>query len=119
MNEWVRFFLTGVSEIAKEAIETVHKITKLRERDILQIQGMDKRSSKSAVAVLPKLFTLPIIDVSVIRKWTGFTRNGAQQFIDRFVALGILRLRDADKKYNKSYIYKDYVDIFYDQHKRE
>src|SRR3989338_807385 len=119
VNEWVRFFLTGVSEIAKEAIETVHKITKLRERDILQIQGMDKRSSKSAVAVLPKLFTLPIIDVSVIRKWTGFTRNGAQQFIDRFVALGILRLRDADKKYNKSYIYKDYVDIFYDQHKRE
>lgn len=119
INEWVQFFLSGVSEIAEEAIETVHKITKLREQDILQIQGMDKRSSKSAITVLPKLFALPIIDVSTIQRWTGFTRNGAQKLIDRFVDLGILRLRDADKKYNKSYIYKNYVDIFYSVHKGE
>ena len=85
VNEWVQFFLSGVSEIAKEAIDIVYKITKLREQDILQIQGMDKRSSKSAVAVLPKLFELPIVDVSTIQKWTGFSRNGAQKLIERFV----------------------------------
>jgi Fic family protein len=119
VSDWVQFFLSGVSEIAQEAIETVYKITKLRERDILQIQGMDKRSSKSAIAVLPKLFALPIVDVSTVQKWTGFTRNGSQKLIDRFVDMGILRLRDADKKYNKSYIYKDYVDIFYNTYKGE
>jgi Fic family protein len=119
VNEWVQFFLTGVSEIAQEAIETVQKITKLRERDILQIQSMDKRSSKSAVAVLPQIFALPIVDVSTIQKWTGFTRNGAQKLIDRFVDIGILYLRDANKKYNRSYIYKDYVDIFYNTYKTE
>ncbi|MFA7208984.1 MAG: Fic family protein [Parcubacteria group bacterium] len=117
VNEWVQFFLSGVSEIAEEAIETIHKITKLRERDILKIQGMDKRSSRSAIKVLPKLFALPIVDTATIKKWTGFTINGSQKLIDRFVDLGILYLRDADKKYNKSYIYKDYVDIFYDAHK--
>lgn len=117
VNEWVQFFLSGVSEIAKEAIETVHKITKLREKDILQIQNMDKRSSKSAIMVLPKLFALPIVDTLTIQKWTGFTRNGAQKLIDRFVELKILHLRDADKKYKKSYIYKEYVDIFYNARK--
>ena len=117
VNEWVQFFLSGVSEIAEEAIKTVYKITRLRERDILQIQGMDKRSSKSAIAVLPKLFGLPIVDTSTIQKWTGFTRNGAQKIIDKFINLKILYLRDANKKYNKSYIYKDYVDIFYNMHK--
>lgn len=119
IKEWVQFFLSGVSEIAKEAINIVHKITKLRERDILQIQSMDKRSSKSAISVLPKLFELPIVDVSTIQKWTGFSWNGAQKLIDRFVDLGILSLRDVNKKYNKSYIYKDYVDIFYKTHKSE
>lgn len=119
VNEWVQFFLAGVSEIAEEAIETVHKITKLRERDILKIQGMDKRSSRSAIKVLPKLFSLPIIDTATIKKWTGFTINGSQKLINRFVDLKILYLRDADKKYNKSYIYKDYVDIFYNAHKSE
>ena len=118
VSEWVQFFLSGVSEIAEEAIETVRKITKLRERDILQIQSMDKRSSKSAILVLPKLFVLPIIDVSTIQKWTSFSRNGAQKLIDRFVDLGILYLRDTNKKYNKSYIYKDYVDIFYNIYKK-
>jgi len=117
VNEWVQFFLSGVSEIAKEAIETVHKITELRERDILKIQGMDKRSSKSAVKVLPRLFALPIVDTNVIQKWTGFTRNGSQKLIDRFVELEILHLRDADKKYDKSYIYRDYVGIFYNAQK--
>lgn len=117
IKEWVQFFLNGVSEIAKEAIDIVHKITKLRERDILKIQSMDKRSSKSAITVLPRLFELPIVDVSTIQKWTGFSWNGAQKLIDRFVVLGILKLRNADKKYNKSYIYKDYVDVFYNAHK--
>ncbi|KKQ21231.1 MAG: Filamentation induced by cAMP protein Fic [Candidatus Nomurabacteria bacterium GW2011_GWA1_37_20] len=119
INEWIQFFLSGVSEIAEEAIETVYKITKLREQDILQIQGMDKRSSKSAIEVLPKLFALPIVDTSIIQKWTGFTRNGSQKLIDRFVDLGILSLRDVNKKYNKSYIYKNYVDIFYKIHTGE
>lgn len=117
VNEWIQFFLSGVSEVAEDAIDIVHKITKLRERDILQIQSMDKRSSKSAIAVLPRLFELPIIDVSTIQKWTGFSRNGAQKLVDRFVDIGILKLRHVDKKYNKSYIYKDYVDIFYNAHR--
>lgn len=117
VGDWVQFFLSGISETAQEAIDTVHKITKLRERDILKIQGMDKRSSRSAIKVLPELFKLPIVDVATIRKWTGFSTNGAQKLIDRFVDLGILRLRDAEKKYGRSYIYKEYVDIFYDARK--
>lgn len=116
VDEWVRFFLSGVSEIAEEAIETVYRITKLRERDILKIQSMDKRSSRSAIEVLPKLFSLPIVDVATIRKWTGFSQNGAQKLIDRFVGLGILYIRDKEKVYGRSYIYKDYVNIFYDVH---
>lgn len=119
VHAWVKFFLSGVSEIAQEAIETVHKITKLRERDILQIQGMDKRSSKSAIKVLPRLFALPIVDVSTIQKWTGFSRNGSQKLVDRFVDLGILRIRDREKKYSRSYIYKEYVDIFYNAYLKE
>ncbi len=115
--DWIQFFLSGVTEIAEEAIEIVHKITRLRERDILRIQGMDRRSSRSAITVLPKLFVLPIVDVSTIQKWTGFSRSGSQKLIERFVELNILYPRDIQKKYNRSYIYKDYVDIFYDAHK--
>lgn len=113
VNEWIDFFLSGVSITAQEAIQTVDKITKLRERDILKIQGMDKRSSQSAIKVLPRLFSLPIVDVATVQDWTGFSRNGAKKLIDRFVEIGILSMRDEEKKYGRSYIYQEYVRIFY------
>lgn len=111
-EEWMEFFLDGVIEIAEEAITTVQKITALREKDMIKIQSLNKRASESAVKVFPQLYALPIVNVAKIREWTGFTRAGAQKVIDRFMDLGILHDRDPNSTYNKSYIYKDYVDIF-------
>jgi Fic family protein len=112
VEEWMEFFLDGVIEIAEEAITTVQKITVLREKDIIKIQSLSKRASESAVKVFPQLYALPIVNVAKIREWTGFTRAGAQKVIDRFIDLGILKDKDPDKTYDKSYIYKEYVDIF-------
>lgn len=110
--EWIEFFLDGVIEIANEAIETVQKITTLREKDIMKIQKLGKRASESAILVLPRLYEQPIVNVATIQKWTGFTRAGAQTVIDRFMGMKILSPKDGDKKYGQSYIYNEYVDIF-------
>jgi hypothetical protein len=73
-----------------------------------------KTASESA-ALLPKLFQLPIVNLAEIQEWTGFTRQGAQKVIDRFVDLGILELMDENKTYGRSFIYRRYVDIFLDK----
>ena len=111
--DWISFFLDGVIEIANEAIATVEKITVLREEDRKKIQTLGKRASESAIRVLPGLYAQPIINISIIQKWTGFTRAGAQKVIDRFIKVGILTPKDKDKKYNQSYEYKKYLNIFY------
>ena len=82
---------------------------------MLKIQSLSKRASESAVLVLPQLYKMPIVNVAKIQEWTNFTRAGAQNVIDRFVEIGILHDRDSKKTYNKSYIYKEYVDIFTDE----
>ncbi len=110
--DWIDFFLEGVIEIANEAIDTVGKITVLREKDLLKIQTLGKRASESAALVLPKLYAQPIVTVRVVQKWTGFTRAGAQTVIERFIKLGILTPKDMGKKYGQSYMYKNYIDIF-------
>ena len=38
---------------------------------------------------------------------------GAQKVIERFISLGILVIRDKNKKYDRSYEYKKYIEIFY------
>lgn len=111
--EWCEFFLDGVIEIANEAIETVAKITVLRDRDMVKIQTFGKRAAESAMAVLPKLYEHPIVNVSLIQKWTGFsTRAGAQTVIDRFIEKKILVPKNEDVKYGQSYVYREYLNIF-------
>ncbi|MBI2483616.1 Fic family protein [Candidatus Uhrbacteria bacterium] len=112
VSNWIEFFLDGVVEIANEAIDTVGKITILRERDLLKIQTLGKRASESATLMLPKLYAQPIVTASVVQKWTSFTRAGAQTVIDRFIQMGILTPKDKGKKYGQSYMYKNYIDIF-------
>lgn len=111
---WVEFFLDGVIETANEGISIVEKITSLREKDILKIQKLGKRASESATLVLPKLYAQPIVNVPTIQTWTGFTRAGAQAVINRFIEMDILSVKDKEKEYRQSYIYKKYVDIFSD-----
>ena len=112
VEEWIDFFLDGVIKIANEAIETVGKITLLRQRDMEKIQALGKRAAESAIMILPRLYGQPIVNNAVIHHWTGFTRKGAQDVINRFIDIKILTPKDKDKKYGQSYMYKKYLDIF-------
>ena len=112
VSAWVDFFLDGIIEIANEAIDIVGKITVLREKDMAKIQALGKRASESAVKVLTKLYGQPIVSVSTIQEWTGFTRAGAQTVINRFIEQRILSPKDKDKKYGQSYVYKEYLAMF-------
>lgn len=113
VEKWVEFFLDGIIETAESAIETVREITILREQDIVKISKLNKTSSESAMHILPRLFAQPIATVATIQEWAGFgSRTGAQKLIDRFCDLGILQIRDKSQKYDRSYVYRKYVDIF-------
>lgn len=109
---WIDFFLDGVIEIAKEAIEIVSKITQLRERDMAKLQTLGKRAAESAGMVIPKLYGQPIVNVATIQKWTKFQRVGARDVIERLIKMEILTPQYAGKKYGQSYVYKEYLDIF-------
>lgn len=112
IEKWLDFFLDGVIETADEAVETVKKITILREEDMRKIQSLGKMAAENTIKILPLLFKIPIVNVTKIQEWTGFTRQGAQKVIDRLVELDILKLKDKNKKYGRTYVYKKYLDIF-------
>ena len=112
VEAWIDFFLDGVIETADQAISISKKITKLREIDMTKIQGLAKRESESGILVLQKLYGQPIISTKIVMDWTGFSRVGAQKVVDRFSKLGILEQKDDRKTYDRSYYYKNYIEIF-------
>ena len=99
-------------ENANQAISTAQAITDLRQEDMENVQALSKTASESGVIVLRRLFALPIVNVNTVKEWTGFTRQGEQRVIDRFIELGILEQKDKNEKYGRSFIYRRYVNIF-------
>jgi len=109
---WIDFFLDGVIEISKEAVDIVDKITKLHERDFMKIQKLGKRAAESAMRIMPRLYEQPIVNVSTIQQWTGYSRPGSQKIIDRFIKMKILSKKNKNVTYGQSYVYREYLDIF-------
>jgi hypothetical protein len=101
-----------VIEISKEAVDIVDKITKLHERDFMKIQKLGKRAAESAVRIMPRLYEQPIVNVSTIQQWTGYSRPGSQKIIDRFIKMKILSKKNKNVTYGQSYVYREYLDIF-------
>ena len=108
----MHFFLDGVIEIALQSIETSKKITKLREDDMRKIQALGKREANSGVSFLKELYRNPIVTNASVAKEMKFSRSGATKIIERFINLKILNSLDENVQYGKTYIYRNYVDIF-------
>jgi len=111
IKSWLSFFYRGISDIAKDAIDTSNKIMDLREQDMDKIHSLGK-GAPTGVKILRNLYKLPIIDAKKISEWTGNTIQASYKTIDRFLELGILEQRDASKTYGKTYVYKDYLKLF-------
>lgn len=69
-EDWVKFFLEGVRTVSEEAAMTASKITGIREG---YIQAVSKfgRNADTALKLLNKLYSHPMIDSSLVGKITG------------------------------------------------
>jgi Fic family protein len=112
VGRWIDFFLDGIISVSNEAIKTISDITLLREKDMSKLHAMGKRAAESSLKVLLKLYQQPIINVSIIKEWTGFSEQGAQRVVDRFLENGILQPKNEGEIYGRSYVYGEYLKIF-------
>ncbi len=111
VKDWLLFFFRGITEIAKDAIDTSNKIMDLREKDIDKIHSLG-RGAPTGVKILQNLYQLPIVDAKKISEWSGNTIQAAYKTIDKLVQLGILESRDEKKTYARTYVYREYLKLF-------
>lgn len=111
VSTWLDFFLDGVSLIAEEAIVTSKKINTIRARDVAKIQTLGRRA-KTGMAVLEKLYKLPIVSVRKVEEWTGLSRPQANELVRKLVDIGILVQIDKSIEYGREFWYQDYLSLF-------
>ncbi len=111
VDAWLRFFLEGIIEIAGSSIETCGKITGIRDRDFEKVQELGTQTASTALGIIRHLFGQPVVGVAEIVKWSGYSRQGAYNMIERLMELKILEFF-GDSKYGQKYIYADYYALF-------
>ncbi len=108
---WLKFFLQGVTQTAKQGFETAQKILKLRDEDVQKVSSLG-RIAKNALLVLNSLYQNPIIISRRVVEITGLSRSNAHTLLQRLEKAGILSQLPAKPKQTKAYVHQKYLSLF-------
>jgi Fic family protein len=112
IEQWIRFFLTGVVETAKNSRQTLEKIIDLRKIYEISIEkGMGVKRQKLGKELLRQLFSQPIVTIRDIESMLSVTFPTASAIAGDFERLGLFSERTGFKKDRIFYLTK-YIELF-------
>lgn len=112
LEQWIRFFLTGIATTAKDGKETFEKIIELRKKyESLIESGMGTRRHKDAKKLLEKLFSKPIVTVRDMEVMMSATFQTASIFAKEFEKIGIFSEKTGFSK-NRIFYLREYLALF-------
>jgi Fic family protein len=112
LEQWLKFFLTGVIETAKKGKLTFEQIIKLRKKyeDAIEISIGIKRQ-KNAKLLLNHLFSKPSVSVNEIAQLISVTFQTASTLANEFEASGIFKETTGASK-NRIFSLHEYLKLF-------
>lgn len=110
-EQWLTFFLRGVTAVANEATETARRILVMREEHRNAITAHLGRTAGNGHQVLETLYTKPFITVQDVVLITHTTYAAANTLVGRLEKLGIL-VEFTGYARNRRYQFDPYVRLF-------
>lgn len=110
-EEWLAFFLRGVSEVSREATDTARRILALREDHRNAVTTRMGRAAGNGLRVLESLYQRPVVTVADVQSLTGTTYTAANNLVSNLTDLGIL-VEATGYKRNRVFRYQPYIDLF-------
>lgn len=110
LSGWLHFFLDGVTETAKNGVETFDKILQLKRHWETEIAAWKPRTAQGA-KLFTHLFTHPWVNAAEVIRVCSISPATAYSLIERFVACGLLREITGAKR-GKLYLFDPYLKLF-------
>lgn len=108
---WLKFFLRGVAEVAREATYTARQIVAMREEHRLLITSNLGRGAGKGITFLEQLYFRPIVNVNTVMKITGLSFARANGLVGQLQGLGLLR-ETTGRRRNRVFSYEPYMALF-------
>ena len=109
-EDWIKFFLRGVAEVADEATTSAKAILKLREVCTDKLYSKDSNNSNYQ-RLLNVLFEKPFIQRNDVIELLGVSNPTAGSILDAFCETGILLDLTPQRSRNKLYVFAEYLSI--------
>jgi Fic family protein len=111
LMHWLKYFLTGVDETAKQASKTLSEILKLKEQIENTIRNAAGRRAKSALVLLTHLFKEPFVSVKQAKVICDLSTKAANDLVNLFVQHGILKEISGKTRY-RLFLFDPYLNLF-------
>jgi Fic family protein len=109
---WIKFFLSGVAEVATEATATARRIHQLREQHREQVAK--QISTPNALRLLEFLYQRPIVTARSVQKALNVSTPTANSLVRGLLDLGLLTETTGQQR-NRTFSYGSYLALFEDK----
>jgi Fic family protein len=112
MLQWLKYFLMGVEQTAKEAVNTLSEIIKIKQHLEKEIHTNWGRRTQSALMMLNQLFINPIITIKQAQEVCNLSKKAAGDLIESFEKAKIITEQTGQTR-NKIFVFARYLELFY------
>ncbi len=114
--QWIKYFLVGVEQTAKEAVETLQAVIRYKEQTENRIRASLGRRSSKAILLLHELFQNPVITVEHAVKVLGLSYKAANDLVKQMCVEHILDETTGQSR-NRMFMLTSYLKLFTDNDK--
>ncbi len=109
-EEWLKFFLRGIIEMASNSIESIDKITKLISNNKMKINSITSKNKEILFDAMNYIYRHPYFDSSDLIEELKISKPTASSIIKKLLELGIISPTSSKQRY-VTYKCNEYISI--------